>query len=244
MDLSFWVSSLKASLKTIGIFGLVIIFCHNLFPIIPFGEGSIVKTILSPLFGPGAFPITPQTNFIMAYPPVPWLGIMLVGFASGKLFELPDDKRKKVFLEIGLGALLFFVVLRFINIYGDPSLWSSQKNSLYTFLSFMNVTKYPPSLLFCLITLGIMFLILAFAEQVENKVYGFCICLRKSSFVLFYSSLLHHSHCHDCFNVFARLSLVRPGFCFRNFWAAKRRGKRFRALGNLSNLDCRCMVII
>ena len=160
---------LKSSTKTIGIIGLIIIFCHNLFPLIPFGEGSILKTILSPLFGPGAFPVTPQTNFIMAYPPVPWLGIMLVGFASGKLFELPDDKRKKVFLKIGLGALLFFVVLRFINIYGDPSLWSSQKNALYTFLSFMNVTKYPPSLLFCLITLGIMFLILAFAEKAKNK---------------------------------------------------------------------------
>jgi len=161
---------LRLSSKTAGAIGLIIIFCHNLFPFIPFENGSILKTVLSPLFSPAVFPVTAQTNFFMAYPPIPWLGIMLVGFASGKIFELPDIKRRAVFLKIGFMALSFFVVLRFINIYGDPSLWSSQKNSLYAFLSFMNVTKYPPSLLFCLITLGIMFLILAFGETVSNRV--------------------------------------------------------------------------
>jgi uncharacterized membrane protein len=160
---------LKSSLKTIGIIGLLIIFCHNLLPIIPFEQGSIVKAILSLLFSPGAFPLFPNKVFIIGYPPIPWLGIMLVGFASGKLFELPDAKRKNIFLKIGLSALLVFIVIRFINIYGDSVQWSFQKENLYTFLSFMNVTKYPPSLLFCLVTLGIMFLILAFAEQAKNK---------------------------------------------------------------------------
>jgi uncharacterized membrane protein len=160
---------LRLSLKTISIIGLVIIFWHNLLPVIPFAEGSVIKSVLSPLFAPGAFTITPKTNFIIGYPPIPWLGIMLAGFASGKLFELSGNKRKNVFVKIGSGALLLFVVLRFINIYGDPSLWSRQKNALYTFLSFMNITKYPPSLLFCLITLGIMFFILAFAEQAKNR---------------------------------------------------------------------------
>ena len=160
---------LKSSSKTIAIIGLIIIFCHNLLALIPFEKDSIVKTLLSPLFGLSVFPVTAQTNFFMAYPPIPWLGIMLVGFASGKLFELPDSKRKNLFLKISLGTLLFFVVLRFINVYGDSLLWSSQKNAFYTFLSFMNVTKYPPSLLFSLITLGIMFLILAFGEVVNNK---------------------------------------------------------------------------
>lgn len=160
---------LKLSLKTVSIIGLVIIFSHNLLPLIPFGQGSVVKSILSPLFGSVVFAVTSHTNFVMGYPPVPWFGIMLVGFATGRLFEFPGDKRKNIFLKIGLSALLLFAVLRFINIYGDPSLWSSQKNALYTFLSFMNVTKYPPSLLFCLITLGTMFLTLAFAEQAQNR---------------------------------------------------------------------------
>jgi uncharacterized membrane protein len=109
----------------------------------------------------------------MGYPPIPWLGILLAGFASGKLFELPEDKRKSTFLKIGLGSLVLFTVLRFINIYGDPSLWSAQKNNLFTFLSFINVTKYPPSLLFSLVTLGIMFIILALGEQAKNRFTDF-----------------------------------------------------------------------
>jgi uncharacterized membrane protein len=115
---------------------------------------------------------------VIAYPPIPWLGIMLVGFACGKFFALPEDDRKEMFVKIGCCALLLFIVIRFINIYGDPALWSAQKNVMYTFLSFMNVTKYPPSLLFCLVTLGIMFLLLAFSENAKGwfikvaSVYG------------------------------------------------------------------------
>ncbi len=161
---------LKLSLKIICMTGLIIIFCHGLFPLIPFSQGSTIKTILSPLFSPGVFPIFSNRIFIMAYPPIPWLGIMLVGFSAGKLFELPDSERKRIFMQIGLGSLLLFVLLRFINIYGDPSLWSSQKTTLYSLLSFMNVTKYPPSLLFCLVTLGIMFLILAVTEQSKSRI--------------------------------------------------------------------------
>ncbi len=168
---------LKLPAKTIGIIGLIIIFCHNLAPLIPGAETSLFKKILMPFFAPAAFPFSNRV-FVMAYPPIPWLGIMLVGFASGKLFELPKGKRKKIFLEIGIAALLLFIVVRFINIYGDSVPWSAQKNAVYTFLSFMNVTKYPPSLVFCLITLGTMFLIFAFTENSKkglNKivaVYG------------------------------------------------------------------------
>ncbi|MEO7961587.1 MAG: hypothetical protein ABIR19_08565, partial [Ginsengibacter sp.] len=132
--------------------------------------GSVWKTVLTPFFNVSVFPITPHTIFVIAYPPLPWLGIMLAGFASARLFALPFEKQKKVFFKIGLGALLLFIAIRFINIYGDPVPWSLQKNTLYTFLSFMNVTKYPPSLLFCLVTLGIMFLIFAFTENMNEKV--------------------------------------------------------------------------
>lgn len=159
---------LKLSSKTIGIIGLGIIFCHNLAPVIPFAETSAFKTILMPFFAPGAFPFSNKV-FVMGYPPIPWLGIMLVGFATGKLFVSQDAKRKSLFVKIGVSALLLFIVIRFINIYGDSLQWSSQKNAVHTFLSFMNVTKYPPSLVFCLITLGIMFLILSFADGVKNK---------------------------------------------------------------------------
>ncbi len=164
--------------RVIGIIGLLLLFSHNLFAFIPFAEGSLVKTILSPLFGMAAYPLGGSRVLVIAYPPLPWLGVLLAGFAAGKFFQLAEGKRQRLFLQIGIGALVLFVALRFINIYGDPFPWAVQKDSVYTFLSFFNVTKYPPSLLFCLITLGIMFLLLAAAEKVGKgfekitSVYG------------------------------------------------------------------------
>jgi hypothetical protein len=128
-----------------------------------------VTTVLTPLFSPGAFPVFSNRVFIMAYPPIPWLGVMLVGFASGGYFELAGETRKRLFIKVGFSALLLFIVIRFINVYGDPVPWAPQKSVVFTFLSFMNVAKYPPSLLFCLVTLGIMFLMLALAERASGK---------------------------------------------------------------------------
>lgn len=161
---------LKIPSKQLGIAGLLIIFCHNLLPLIPFAEGSVVKAISAPFFSPVVIPLFAGKIFIMGYPPIPWLGIMLVGFASGRFFEKEATERKKLFLKLGFAALGLFVLLRFINIYGDPVLWSAQKDGLFTFLSFMNVTKYPPSLLFCLVTLGILFLLLSIADELSNSI--------------------------------------------------------------------------
>lgn len=161
---------LKAPIRTILIIGIAIIFLHNLTPLVPFPEASLFKKIFMPFFAPGAFPIGNNTMFVMGYPPIPWLGIILVGFASGKLlFELPELKRKNIFLKIGLISLALFIVIRFINIYGDSFSWTNQKNGLYTFLSFINATKYPPSLAFCLMMLGCMFLILSAVEASKNR---------------------------------------------------------------------------
>jgi uncharacterized membrane protein len=160
---------LKIRSKILGIIGLIIIFSHNLLPLIPFAENSVLKAVLSPFFSPIVIPFSGRA-FIMGYPPIPWLGIMLVGFATGKFFLLGEEKKKKLFVKIGLSALSLFIVVRFLNIYGDPVLWTIQKDAVFTFLSFMNVTKYPPSLLFCLVTLGILFLLLAFAEQFQNGI--------------------------------------------------------------------------
>jgi uncharacterized membrane protein len=105
----------------------------------------------------------------MAYPPIPWLGIMLAGFACGMFFTRPAAQRRSLFAAIGSVALVLFVALRYLNAYGDPVKWASQKNAVFTFLSFMNVTKYPPSLQFCLVTLGVMFLMLAAAEGATGR---------------------------------------------------------------------------
>lgn len=161
--------SLKVSPRTLGIVGLTIIFCHNLIALIPFSDSSVVKAVVTPFFAPMAAPIFAGSTFVMGYPPIPWLGIILLGFALGKLFELEPEKRKALFLKIGGATLTLFVLIRAVNIYGDSFRWSYQADEVFTFLSFVNVTKYPPSLAFCLLTLGGMFLILAFATTANNK---------------------------------------------------------------------------
>ena len=170
---------LKLPIKIIGVIGIIIIFFHNLLPLIPFAEGSIIKTFITPFFGMAVYPIISKTILIIGYPPIPWLGIMLAGFATGQLFELNEIKRNNLFMKIGIGAILLFIILRFINIYGDPSVWALQKDGLFTFLSFMNITKYPPSLLFCLITLGIMFLKLSYSDKINGRIKNIAIVYGK-----------------------------------------------------------------
>src|SRR6476646_2520288 len=92
--------SLKASPKMLGIIGLIIIFFHELVFLLPLSGNSLTKTTLSIFFAQGAFPFSNRV-FVMAYPPIPWLGIMLVGFASGKFFIWPVEQRKSLFIKIG-----------------------------------------------------------------------------------------------------------------------------------------------
>lgn len=155
--------------KILGIIGLIIIGAHNLFPLIPFEDKSTAKMVLSTIFLPSVNAITPHSTLLLVYPPIPWLGIMYLGFGSGFLFEWPVEKRKVLFKRAAAFLIIMFLALRWSNLYGDPALWAKQKNDLFTFLSFMNLTKYPPSLLYCSITLGIMFLLLFFAESINNK---------------------------------------------------------------------------
>ena len=171
IGLSFIVLALLLKLpsRVIGIAGLVIILGHNLLQGISIPSNPVVIFITSVLFRPFLMQITPGFSLFTAYPLIPWLGIMLSGFACGELFGIPSEKRDKIFLRTGVAALLLFVIIRFINIYGDPSGWSEQKSSLFTFLSFINTTKYPPSLLFILLFLGITFLVLFISEKAKNR---------------------------------------------------------------------------
>ncbi|HEY8893957.1 MAG TPA: heparan-alpha-glucosaminide N-acetyltransferase domain-containing protein, partial [Niastella sp.] len=160
---------LDRSPRTIAIIGLAILFLHNLAPLVPGAETSLFKKILMPFFGTAAFPLGGGRIFIISYPPVPWLGVMLIGFACGRLFERDPQQQQSLFVKLGIASIGLFILLRFINVYGDPVHWSQQKDSLFTFLSFLNVTKYPPSLQFCGLFLGIMFLILATVQGIKNK---------------------------------------------------------------------------
>jgi uncharacterized membrane protein len=156
--------------KRIGFIGIGIICLHNLAPLVPFSENALLKTILMPFFSPAAFPLFAGKIFIIGYPPIPWLGILLLGFAVGHFFEIPEYRRNQLFKKMGMIAIVSFIMIRFINIYGDSAQWASQQTSVLTILSFLNITKYPPSLLFCLATLGIMFFIIAYSENINSRI--------------------------------------------------------------------------
>jgi len=160
---------LKLSAKTIGVIGLTIIFGHNLLQGVSFNDNIPLRVFWAFLFRLDVFPVTPNFTFAVLYPFIPWFGIMLTGYACGQLFLLEEKKRRRTLLLTGLSVLAFFVILRFANFYGDPIPWKSQKSPLFTYLSFISIFKYPPSLLYTSLTLGVMFLILAASDGVRNR---------------------------------------------------------------------------
>lgn len=111
-------------------------------------------------------------NVLVAYPVIAWIGIMSLGYCLGNLYTpaFTSERRKKILLQLGSAAILVFILLRFSNLYGDRALWSPQPTAFYTFLSFIKVTKYPPSLLYALMTLGPALLFLAITENANNGV--------------------------------------------------------------------------
>ena len=121
-----------------------------------------------------------SVNVFVMYPIIPWVGTMALGYCLGKLYTTDFDaaKRKKILLILGSSAIALFVILRFINLYGDASHWSSQPDSTLTVISFFNATKYPPSLIYLTMTLGPALIFLAFTEKAMGrfsniiKVYG------------------------------------------------------------------------
>jgi uncharacterized membrane protein len=88
------------------------------------------------------------------------VGVTALGYVLGQLYHWDAERRRKWLLGLGLGLTAGFVILRFINVYGDPVPWSLQESPVFTVLSFMNANKYPPSLLFLLMTLGPAMLLL------------------------------------------------------------------------------------
>jgi uncharacterized membrane protein len=101
---------------------------------------------------------------LVLYPLIPWIAVMSAGYALGALYRRPEAERKKILYRLGAAITIGFIVIRAINIYGDPSKWSQQRTLTRTFLSFLNTSKYPPSLLFLMMTIGPALIFLAFFD--------------------------------------------------------------------------------
>jgi len=146
-------------------FATVMIAGHNLLDQISPSYGGFFGGLWIVLHQPGMIEPLPRHQLFVLYPLIPWIGVIAMGYALGPLFLRDQSERRKWFLSIGLGLALTFIAIRALNTYGDPIHWSVRKGGVFTFLSFINVEKYPPSLLFLLVTLGPTFIALALLDR-------------------------------------------------------------------------------
>jgi uncharacterized membrane protein len=145
-----------------AVFGLVLIFGHNALDGMALasmggsaGSPGVIQIAWTFLHQPGPVPLLGGATMVfVAYPLIPWIGVMALGYALGQVYEWASERRRRFLLIAGTAAVILFIILRWVNVYGDPSPWSVQERSGFTLLSFLNTTKYPVSLLFLLMTLG------------------------------------------------------------------------------------------
>jgi uncharacterized membrane protein len=136
--------------------GIAIVAGHNLLdPIGPdqLGGAAWLWTLLHE---GGLVPSRAAPIGLAAYPVLPWVGVMAVGYGSGPLFLAARPARDRTMLAIGLAMLAAFVLLRTFDLYGEPRPWSVRADGVATAMAFLDVTKYPPSLLYTLATLGVV----------------------------------------------------------------------------------------
>jgi len=157
--------------KSILVICIIIITGHNLLDSVHVQGNSLLAFDWS-LVHDQRFFTWHKEIFLVGYPIVPLMAIMPLGYCLGTWYKASYDvkRRRRNLLITGGFAIILFIVLRFSNLYGDPVKWTEQKNAFFTFLSFLNVNKYPPSLLYVLITLGAACLFLSFTEKLKGAV--------------------------------------------------------------------------
>ncbi len=161
------------------VIGIILVAGHNLLDGIHVTGNNLQAFGWSILHEPNFFSWQGRSVFV-GYPVMPWIGVMALGYCLGQLYTSDFDaaKRKRILVMLGLFAIGLFFLLRLTNWYGDSSHWSPQHSFLFTFLSILKTSKYPPSLLYLLMTLGPAVLFLAFTEKTNNafakvvSVYG------------------------------------------------------------------------
>ena len=172
---------IRLPVSAVGIIGIMLIVFHNLLdgifvpPATSFAgtpPPTAFQQIWMILHQPGFISLFGNAKAIfVAYPLIPWIGVMAAGFSLGSVYKLESEKRQKLLCGLGLGLILLFIIIRAINVYGDPQIWKTQDSSLFTFLSFLNTTKYPVSLLFLLMTLGPALLILGLIDRIKENIF-------------------------------------------------------------------------
>lgn len=193
--------------KIIASLAFLILVGHNL---VPNGPTDSVVGVIAGIFIHSPFVIMNTAGVpvvLVAYTILPWLAVMMAGFCVGEWLLLPDDKAVNKFWKAGAVMLALFVLLRSINLYGDPAPWSAQPRGwVYSLLSFINVTKYPPSLQFVLLMVGIGMLLLALFTRQRGRVTEW---LRAFGQVPFFYYVLHLALISVAALVWTRMSFGR-----------------------------------
>lgn len=164
--------------KAILGFGIILIVAHNLLDPLKMSGTDPFTVLWALLHEFKGIQLDPFFLFI-GYPVLPWVGIMLLGYCFGQLY-LPGTNaasRKKILLRTGFAMVSAFVIIRLLNSYGDPFPWAVQQSGVFTVLSFINVTKYPPSLDYILVMLGPALIFLALSENSKGKISQYVIAL-------------------------------------------------------------------
>jgi uncharacterized membrane protein len=130
-----------------------------------------------------------DATILVAYPLVPWVAVMAAGYCFGAVFMREPARRQRLLMRLGLGLALAFMLLRALNIYGDPFRWTRQSSTLFSILSFLNCTKYPPSLLFLLMTLGPAMIAMAWLERRQLSASNPVIVFGRVPFFFFVAHL-------------------------------------------------------
>jgi uncharacterized membrane protein len=150
-------------------------------------------------------------QFIFIYPILAWIGVMLVGFGASEIFEWPAARRNAVLLRAGVVLTAAFVIMRALDVYGDPNPWQLHPGgATATVIDFLNTTKYPPSLLFLLMTLGPAAVLCALADRWTGVVKDALVTFGRVPFAFYVAHVL-------LIHVIAVLLGVAQGFDGRQF---------------------------
>jgi len=167
--------AVKLPRKLIGILGILIVFGHNLLTPLQFSPGETAYPFWTILHDRGYLLQSEILNIKISYPVLPWIGVIFLGYYAGVLYTSASliKIRYKCLLTIGFGAFTLLAILRGFNIYGETIPWEGYSPKIQSLMSFLNFTKYPPSLDFLLLTLGMGALFLYLFERFESPWMNF-----------------------------------------------------------------------